>query len=209
MSNRSVIILLIVALSLAAMVLLFERQISQEVRPSPDEYKVFKAYSKDQVDSVSLVNGELAVRLERDAEGWHLSSPVAGPADEKRVDKLLEQLGELMEVATPIKAAAGEKIKLADYGLSNPSRRIIVSYGGVAEAALSLGQQTEKQNQLYARWGEENRVIIINAEVSNLLEEIAADQNFYRSRKIFQDKHINKAVEIQLLTAESQGTKPI
>ena len=209
MSNRSIVVLLIIALSLAGMVLLFERQISQKAEPSADEYKVFKAYSEDEVHSVSLVNGELAVRLEYDGEGWRLLSPVTAAADEKRVGELLVQLGELMEVAAPIKAGAGKEIELAEYGLANPSRRIIVSYGGVKDAALSLGRRTEKHDQLYGRLGKENRVIIINTAATKLLEEIAADRNFYRSRAVFQDKHTKKALEIQVITAENQGPKVI
>ena len=209
MSNRSVVVLLIISLSLAGMVLLFERQISQKTEPSADEYKVFKAYSEDEVLSVSLVNGELAVRLERDGDGWRLLSPMTAVADEKRVGALLGQLGELVEVAAPIKAGAGKGINLAEYGLANPSRRIIVSYGGVTDAALSLGRRTEKHDQLYGRLGKENRVIIVNAEATKLLKEIAADQNFYRSRAVFHNKHTKKALKIQVITVDNQGTKSI
>ncbi|NIA07476.1 MAG: DUF4340 domain-containing protein [Actinobacteria bacterium] len=209
MSNRSVVALLIVALSLAGMVLIFERQISQETEPSTDEYKVFKAYSIDQVESVSLVNGDLAVQLKRRPEGWQLTSPVVAAADEQRVKKLLSQLAELMEVEAPIKAAPGKTINMATYGLAEPSQKIIVSYGGVQEAGLSLGHRTERQDRLYARLGKENRVMIIDAGVSRLLEEIAADTNLYRSRRIFQAKYIDNVLEIQVLTAESQDEKPI
>ncbi len=55
MSTRSVVVLLIVALSLAVAVLLFERDVGREVQPDPDEYKVFKAYAKDEVRLVNLV----------------------------------------------------------------------------------------------------------------------------------------------------------
>ena len=209
MSNRSVVVLLIVAMSLAGMVLIFERQISQEVGPSVDEYKVFKAYSTDQVESVSLVNGDRSVQLRRDADGWQLTSPVVAAADEERVEKLLSLLGELKEKEAPIKAAPGKTINMATYGLSEPSQKIIVSYGGVKEAGLSLGHRTEEQEQLYARLGKENRVMIIDAGVSRLLEEIAADKNLYRSRRIFQAKHIDKALEIQVVTAQKQGEKTI
>ena len=108
MSTRSVVVLLIVALSLAVMVLLFEREVGREVEPGPDEYKVFKAYAKDQVKLVNLVRGDLTVQLVRQGEGWQMNSPVRAVAASRRVEKLLEQLGDLMEVARPIKGQAGE-----------------------------------------------------------------------------------------------------
>ena len=77
MNTRSVIILLIVALSLAVMVLLFEREVGREVEPSSDEYKVFKAYSVDQANWVSLVRGDLTVQLQRQGAEWQMNSPVS------------------------------------------------------------------------------------------------------------------------------------
>ncbi len=208
MSTRSVIILLVVALSLAAMVLLFEREVGREVETSPDEYKVFKAYGEDQVKWVNLVRGDLTVQLERQGDGWGMRSPVQAAAQSPRVAKLLRELGELMEVAQPIKGEPGEKMALEQYGLRNPWGKIIVRYGGV-EAELSLGQRTKKQNQLYARMGKENRVMVIDAKVMRLLDEVAADENFYRSRKIFQDKHINKVLSIQLVSSQTPSEKSI
>jgi len=180
MSTRSVVVLLIVALSLAVAVLLFERDVGREVEADPDEYKVFKAYAKDQVKLVNLVRGDLTVQLVREGEGWKMYSPVRAEAQSKRVEKLLEQLGELMEVARPIMVPAGEKIKLEQYGLDNPAGKIIVRYGGVGGAELSLGQRTKEPGRLYARLGKENRVIIIDAAVMKLLETVAGDKNFYR-----------------------------
>ncbi len=209
MSNRSVVVLLIVALSLAVMVLLFEREVGREVEPGPDEYKVFKAYAKDQVHWVNLVRGDLTVQLKRQGDDWQMKLPVRAVAKSKEVEKLLEQLGDLMEVARPIKGRAGEKIDLEQYGLSNPWGKIIVSYGGVKGAELSLGQRTRKHNQLYARLGEENRVMVIDAKAMKLLEEVAADENFYRSRRIFQDRHINKALSIELVWGQVSDGKSI
>lgn len=209
MSTRSVVVLLAVALTLAAMVMLFERQVSQETKPSEDEYKVFKEYRAEQVQKVSLIDGNLAVQLLRDVEGWQMRSPVMAVADEQRVQALLGRLGELMEVAQAVKAKPGEQVNLKEYGLDDPSRRIIVSYGGVAEAALSLGNRVVSGDQLYARLGKENRVMIIDAEVSKLLDEVRTDANYYRSRRIFQPKHVDKALDIQLLGAGGDKSRPI
>ena len=199
---------MIVALSLAVAVLLFERDVGREVQPDPDEYKVFKAYAKDQVNWVNLIRGDLTVQLVREGQAWKMYSPVRAEAQNERVEKLLEQLAELMEVARPVKVAPGERIKLEQYGLDNPVGKIIVKYGGV-EAQLSLGQRTKKYNQLYARLGKENRVMIIDAKVMKLLEDVTADKNFYRSRKIFQDRPIDEAWGIRIITRQMADGKPI
>ena len=102
MSTRSVMILLVVALSLAGMVLLFERQVSREIKPSADEYKVFKEYRRETVHKISLIEGDLAVQLMKDGEGWQMTSPEAAVANGQRVEELLEKLGELTEEDKPI-----------------------------------------------------------------------------------------------------------
>ena len=209
MSTRSVVVLLIVALSLAVMVLLFEREVGREVEPGPDEYKVFKAYAKDQVKLVNLVRGDLTVQLVRQGQGWQMTLPVRAAAANKQVEKLLEQLGGLMEVARPVKVPAGEKINLEQYGLSNPWGKIIVTYGGVTGAQLSLGQRTREHNQVYARLGKENRVMVIDAKAMKLLEEVAADKNFYRSRRIFQERHLDRALTIELVSRQAPAGKSI
>ena len=139
MSTRSVVILLVVALSLAVMVLLFEREVGREDGPSPDEYKVFKAYSKDQVNRVNLVRGDLTVQLQRQAEGWQMNSPVSAVAESSRVEELLEQLGRLEEVDRPIKGGAGEKIDLPEpYKVETLSRKILVIGGGITGISAAL-----------------------------------------------------------------------
>ncbi len=126
MSTRSVVVLLIIAMSLAGMVLLFERQVGREVEAGADEYKVFKAYAKDQVHWVNLVRGDLTVQLVRQAQGWQMNSPVQAEAAGQRVEKLLGQLGELMEVAAPIKGQAGQKMNLEQY---QPVQEMVYQHG--------------------------------------------------------------------------------
>lgn len=209
MSTRSVVILLVVALSLAGMVLLFEREVSREVEPSADEYKIFKEYRSEEAHKVSLIYGDMAVQLMRDVEGWQMTSPEVAVADTQRVEELLGRVGDLMEVAQPIKAKPGQQVNMAEYGLDDSSRRIIVSYGGVAEAALTLGSRVANADRLYARLGNENRVMIIDAGASKLLEEVRQDGNYYRSRRVFQAKHIDKALQIQVLGVSGANSKPV
>ncbi len=125
MSNRTVVIILSLAVVMMAFILFFERDTMTTDQRMGRKNRVFVKYVQEQVEGLSLrnTNGEEIV-IERRGEStdtsqpkWHLTAPRELPADKDQVTAVLSALDYLMRERTVSgKEVAGE----AKYGLKTP-----------------------------------------------------------------------------------------
>jgi len=92
-----------------------------EEPPTPPTTGVISNLQPDQVMWLRLLEqNRPAVVLERNGSGWQLREPVALPADNKRVERLLA----LATAPTYLRISTPEA-QLAEYGLNNPRYRVV------------------------------------------------------------------------------------
>ena len=110
----------------------------------------------DEVQAVQLTAGDVVVRIERAGEGWQVTAPQAGPADDFAVLLALDDLthldGEVVLDTLPDPAT---------YGLDPVYMSVIVETQSGASQELQLGRQTPDQSAYYARRTGDPRLYII------------------------------------------------
>lgn len=125
---------------------------------------------QDAVKAVNLHTHSLRLRLERQEKGWRITDPIQAKADSAKVSNLVDSLGQdqvtafLDEPPTNVKSL----------GLEPPWGEIRLRLDGGAEATLLLGVE-KKEGGVYARRGDEERVLVLKKEFLKELPKRVAD----------------------------------
>ena len=123
--------------------------------------KVFASVSADKIDDMRVTSsGGDATTLKKDASGWRISQPVDAKADDNEVNGITSALSSV-EVARVIDE---NPASLNDYGLSNPRIEVDFKSGGDKDyKKLLIGEKTPTGGNLFAKRGDDKRVIAIPA----------------------------------------------
>ncbi|MGC8873099.1 MAG: DUF4340 domain-containing protein [Chloroflexia bacterium] len=148
-TRRTAAITVAVFLVLVAAVYFLEFRRPREENGSPYE-PLWPDLTVGQVVRVT-VEGELGLRctVERDAQGqWQMVEPTVGPADGKRVQRLVEHW---VEIST-YRRFAPEEIDLEQFGLLTPKAMVTLGLSNGDSWTVALGEKSPKGNTYYAQW---------------------------------------------------------
>lgn len=183
MSNSRVTFgLLVACLGCGLLLWVLNRPAMQAARPQPMAGRLFGA-SLREVDHLQIERNGLSAELRREPDGWTLTRPLAGRADQTVVQRLLDACERAARHAT-IEAdeLALRELTLADFGLLNPQARLLVA-GPRTRAELLLGHATANSNELFACFGQAGEVLVTDRGVLDALPSDAhalRDRAFYR-----------------------------
>ena len=127
--------------------------------------------------------GAAAVELVRVDAQWRLRSPYSGSVDEQAVMRVVDVLS-----MTPISDVISDSALLklgrtrADFSLSDPSLRVIVSGGAGKEETIGFGCTTPIPGGVFASIGGLESVFVVS---SNVLAAVNVDAERFRRRSLF------------------------
>ncbi|MGE0385307.1 MAG: DUF4340 domain-containing protein [Gammaproteobacteria bacterium] len=123
-------------------------------RHAAPEAPPLTAIAADAVQSIVVDRpGQPQARLERDGAAWRLRAPYQGPAEQTRVQALLDLARE--RASTPIQAGGGE---LARFGLAPPKATV-----HLGSATIEIGDSHPLDGRRYVRTGGQVRLVTDNA----------------------------------------------
>tara|TARA_B100000989_G_scaffold225987_1_gene173195 strand:+ start:7935 stop:9881 length:1947 start_codon:yes stop_codon:yes gene_type:complete len=120
--------------------------------------------------------------LERKGSTWHLIEPMQWSANYFAINRILNQLQFLEEEASfSVDEIEKTGQSLADYGLENPSLKIVITKGDET-VSISIGTLTEIGNNVYFLGPDALEIFVVNRQV---IDSLLVDLNDLRSREIF------------------------
>lgn len=133
--------------------------------------------------------GRPAVRLEKRADTWMLTSPLSWPANEFAVTRILNELQQLRSEANfAVKDLEKNGVSLADYGLEKPLVVLTLTPAGSgtgpapAPTVLRIGDTAKVGNRLYVLSPDGARVHVVSR---SLVESLLVKMEDLRSDTIF------------------------
>lgn len=128
------------------------------------------------------------IRLTREGETWHLTSPIQWPANPHAVSRILHEL-QFLEHETSFAVAdlAANDQSLADYGLAQPALLVTLTPAAApgespAREVLAIGSETAVGNRLYVLSPDGTRVHVVNR---SLVESLSLTLDQLRSDACF------------------------
>ncbi len=201
-NQRTTIVLSVIAGSLLAFILLFERGTLSTGDVAQRSDHVLSRFLRDQVTQVSLVRGDdepiVLGRMpppEEDPEAlglWELEEPVHAEADQDAVDSLMGALEFLMAERTLTGVTAEDRER---YGLTHP--RFVVRYRVAGEEGrLAVGGEAPEGQGIYVAADDEARAYVVGAD---LIESIDHGVDHFRDKDLFpEDFYGSDAVRVRL-----------
>lgn len=163
--------LVIIALSMAGYILVFEKGNRLKKRTEEEAQKVLPDFDSRLVSAMEIsFRTNPVVRVERGTNGgWQLNQPVSYPALEDPVEALLKAFGELTRRATlgPKDIAAGGG-GLSAFGLEPPAARVVLLKGTV-RTEIRIGSKSPLGDALYVQRNGSESVDIVSAAILSQL----------------------------------------
>jgi Domain of unknown function (DUF4340) len=172
--SRLLIWMLGILLALIGVVALVE---APEEKSEEDEEweKAFVGVTDTEVESVEIIKEGQSTLLARGAQGWELSGQVQGPADESRVDRLIDALVGL-EVGEKDLGRDG----LAQYGLEPAVAVVKATLKGGKTVEVQVGRDSPVGYRSYVRIKAEGPALVARSRLSDDL----ADPIALRSKEL-------------------------
>lgn len=200
MRFRNTLLLLLVLIGLGGYVYWVELpQVEKE-----EKKEKLVEFDTASVTEIVLTAPDREVVLVKGADGWRLTKPIEGEADEVTVKGILSALSS----AEVKKALDDEVADLAPFGLDQPNTTIAMKAGDRALPVIRIGKATPVGNSAYALRGDGGKVLLttsaVRAGVDKNLKEL-------RNKGIlkFTDDAVRKvevvAPEGRSLTLEKEG----
>jgi hypothetical protein len=136
-------------------------------------------FSKADVKGVTLVAKGATTVMEKEGEGWMITSPVATRAEKSSVDAIIDKLADLKakNLRASVKEAPPEYLvaegadTLKKYGLDNPRFVVKLSLTDGKELKLAVGEESHFDQSLYYTRGEDNRVYLAESGLRYALDK--------------------------------------
>jgi len=171
-------LLVAIALALLAFIVVTETRQSTAPPPSPTAAPLVPRLRPATVTRVELTRTNLAVNAEFNAGRWHLTHPVAYPANSLLLKTLLDVCAQLRpQLVVP----AGQVKSPADFGL-DPPQATLRFHQGEAPVELRIGARTPVNDQLYVQVIGAPHVAVTDANLLKFLPQTADD---WRDRQLF------------------------
>ncbi len=203
MRTKTTIALLVANLALFAYIFYFEGGFFGDGSETERSRQIFHAETID-IDYLRIEgrNMEAAHELQRERDRWRLLSPVAWPANEHAVSRILNQL-QFLEAETEFSLSdlqrAGQD--LSDFGLDDPW--IALTFGREGRRhELKIGAATESGNRIYLLDPARGRIHAVRRELAHALTTPLED---LRSDAVFQIP----LFEVRSLTLETTAPRNV
>jgi hypothetical protein len=175
MSARTPIILLIVAATLLAYVLLFERDRPGRAEIDLRSGLLLESVVRERITGIRIASGDERLVLAREGEGfdetWTLEEPKQAPADLQVVDDYLRN----WEYAVPIRTLHSPSAEdLHSFGLDTPKAEVTFEMGR-AKVRVSLGSGSPVHGGGYLRIDDARQVAVVSDDVVALFDSTAGE----------------------------------
>lgn len=188
MHKRTTLVLSVIAASLLAFILIFERGTLSTSDVARRSGHVLTRFVRDRVTQVELVRGDEApIVFEREppppddeeATGiWRIAGPVRAAADQDAVDSFLGALEWLMAERTLTGVTSEDR---ARYGLAQP--RFVVRYRVAdEEGQLEVGGEAPEGQGIYVAADDAERAFVVRRDI---VESIDHDLAHFRDKDLF------------------------
>lgn len=187
MNNKSLLILASVTLVLVLYILFFGKEDpgTDALREQAEQVMVF---DRESVDRIEIQSPDATLLIAKPEGGdWMIEKPLAYPASRDRIDRLLSELEFSKKVASlDEKDFRDPEATVKNMGLKDPRIRLkLWTEDGVHQ--LSIGAETARENQVYARTesGKRSQWMVIRKDVEDVL---VGNVNDWRSKNLFHEE---------------------
>lgn len=175
---KTTLILLIATIGIGAYVSLYELK-----QPTPEEWallaKQVVKLSSDEVTQLRVECPGTRVTLERSAETWRMTAPLAARAEELLVQRVLGELDPL-QAERVLEHSTNKPLALSDYGLE-PPRGTLTIKAGQHETVLAFGESTAVGKARYLKRADAPQVFVVR---DMLFEALQQPVEAYRSHEL-------------------------
>ncbi len=187
--------LLVVTVALAGAVWLTRHAADEHTGRMRGE-RVFSADPED-VTELSLMSGDLTLRVVRKEREWFLDTPIRARADDLAVDRVLEALDAVVILDNVTdEQRAHRELSLTEYGLDKARITFrLVSHRGAE--LLHVGADTPLGGQLFARREGRGDVLVVGRD---LLDIVPASAAVLRDRGLLRGT-AEKAIRLEIQSA--------
>ncbi len=147
--------------------------------------RIFSGSETAQIDRIELRRPDDILVFVRRAGFWKMQTPLETPADEGKIQALLDLLkvrDDPSAFRVPIaKGGASQESTLSLFGMGRPKTGVQFS-GPAGQETLWLGERAPQEQGVYARWMNESFVSLVDAR---LAEMVAAPVSAWREQRMF------------------------
>jgi len=184
MNNKSLLILASVTLVLVLYIVFFGKEDpgTDALREQAEQVMVF---DRESVDRIEIQSHDATLLIgKKEGADWMIEKPLAYPASRDRIERLLSELEFSRKVATlDEKDFRDPEVAVNNMGLKDPRIQLkLWTKDGIRQ--LSIGGETARENQVYARSesGKRGQWMVIRKDVEDVL---TGSVNDWRSKNLF------------------------
>ena len=180
MKLSTTLVLLAIAIGLGIFVWVLDRKIPGNRGLAQGAYLV--DLDRDDVTQLEIENGDTKTRLQKTADGWRLTAPMADRADPKVIDTLLYSAQFLKRDDSITNLGKGDQKRnyLKQFGVLR-SRLILRCIGKQTHVELQFGGETAVEGSCYVRVDSKDDVFVTDDDLKNL---VSRPPDFFRDHEL-------------------------
>ena len=168
MSFKKTLIFFVIFLLLGGYYYFVEVRLAGKKQAAEEAGKKLFRMAAENIQEIRLKRPTEEIVLQKQAQGWQLSQPVAAAADAQTVQSLLDGL----VAAQRDKTITAKPADVQDFGLDQPELVVTLkAQESGAEERLSIGKETPTASGWYARIGDGPAIMTISASVKTTLDK--------------------------------------
>jgi hypothetical protein len=180
MKTKTTLILLAIVVALGAFIKFYESK-----QPNTEESRRRAGnvlnFERDNLDGITIQNGDDRIELRRSNERWSLEAPIKDQADASVVNSLISDLQSWAKDETfSEKEMQSDKNRLAEYDLVSPKLRLKL-LGKDLPPEILFGKDAALENRMYVRFGNSKETYLVRQTVKN---DITRKPEDFRDRKL-------------------------
>jgi hypothetical protein len=168
---RSTIALLVVLVGLGAYIYFVTSKKTGDAASKQE--KLFASVEPDKIEELKIksATGEIT-SIKKEGDAWKVTAPVAAPASASEASAITGALEQL----DIVRVVDENPADLKEYGLDSPRLEVdFKSADGKPSGVLLVGEKTATGANLYARRGDQKRVVLIGASQETTLNKSTFD----------------------------------
>src|SRR4051812_18290165 len=180
MKTRTTLILLVIAVAASCWIIFYEKDRPNTEESERREQKVL-SFTRENVESLVIQNGDDRIELRRAADKWRLEAPIKDQADRSAIDTLLTDLeGWQKDKTFSAKEIENDKNALDEYDLAKPKLRLKL-LGKDMPPEILFGKDAALENRMYVRFDNSKETYVARQTVK---KDIAKKAEDFRDRKL-------------------------
>lgn len=180
MKLSTTLVLLAIAIGLGIFVWVLDRRSPGNRALAGGAYLV--QLDRDDVTQLEIENGDTKTVLQKTADGWRLSAPIADRADPKVIDTLLYSAQFLKRNDSIANLGKGDQKRnyLKQFGVLR-SRLVLRCIGKQTHVELQFGGETAVEGSCYVRVDSKDDVFVTDDDLKNI---VSKPPNFFRDHEL-------------------------